>query len=355
MLIIGHRGACGYRPEHTLASYGLAVELGADYIEPDLVVTKDGVLVARHENEISQTTDVADHPEFAHLQTVKLVAGRPVSGWFTEDFTLAQLKTLRCRERIPMIRPGSALFNDRYQIPTLAEVIDLAVRCGQSHGRRVGVYPELKHPSQLATAGFPVDELLVATLRAHHLDQPEAPVFVQCFETTVLRRLAEHLSVPLVQLLARCGAPYDLQLRGDSRTYADLATPEGLREVAAYASAIGVEKELIIPRTHTGELHRPTGIVDSAHAAGLLIHAYTFRSENTFLPHNLRRGADPTEFGNDGGEYDAFTRAGVDGIFTDHPEAARLATSADTWLAMPSRENRVLHNSTVSAARGSRR
>jgi glycerophosphoryl diester phosphodiesterase len=333
MLIIGHRGACGYRPEHTLASYGLAVELGADYIEPDLVVTKDGVLVARHETEISHTTDVAGHPEFAHLQTVKLVAGRPVSGWFTEDFTLAQLKTLRCRERIPLIRPASALFNHRYQVPTLDEVIHLAARYSRSHGRRIGIYPELKHPSQLAAAGFPVDELLIDTLRAHDLDRPDAPVFVQSFETAVLRRLAERVSAPLVQLLASHGAPHDLQVRGDARTYADLATSQGLREISFYATAIGADKELIIPRTRTGELARPTRLVDQAHTAGLRVHAYTFRSENTFLPHNLRGSADPTEFGDDRAEYDAFTRAAVDGVFTDHPEAARLALSARIRLA----------------------
>jgi glycerophosphoryl diester phosphodiesterase len=340
MLIIGHRGACGYRPEHTLASYGLAVELGADYIEPDLVVTKDGVLVARHENEISHTTDVAHHPEFAHLQTVKLISGRPVSGWFTEDFTLAQLKTLRCRERIPLIRPASALFNDRNQIPTLDEVIHLAARYSQSHRRRIGIYPELKYPSQLAAAGFPVDKLLVDTLRAHGLDRPDAPVFVQSFETGVVRRLAERLSVPLVQLLASHGGPCDLQLRGDARTYADLATLQGLREISSYATAIGADKELIIPRTRTGELGQPTRLVDQAHTAGLLVHAYTFRSENTFLPGTLRRGTNPTEFGEDGAEYDAFTGAGVDGFFTDHPEAARLANPtrlpmASTSLAMP--------------------
>jgi len=314
MLVIGHRGACGYRPEHTLSSYALAAELGADFIEPDLVVTKDGVLVARHENEISATTDVAEHPELARLWTTKVVRGERVEGWFAEDLTLAQLKTLRSRERIPALRPASALFDGQFAIPTFDEVIDGAHRYGRVLGRPIGVYPELKRPAYFASIGLDVGEILAATLRAHGLDRPEAPVFVQCFDARVLRRLAGELYVPLVQLVASVGSPYDQSL----------LTPAALRDISTYADAIGPEKTLVIPRTEQGRLGEATPLVADAHDAGLAVHAWTFRSENAFLPDDLRRGSDPTETGDDRAELEAFVAAGVDGVFADQPDVARM-------------------------------
>ncbi|HEV3495709.1 MAG TPA: glycerophosphodiester phosphodiesterase family protein, partial [Actinomycetes bacterium] len=214
-LVIGHRGASGYRPEHTLASYRLAIGMGADFIEPDLVSTKDHVLVARHENEISATTDVADHPEFADRRTTKTIDGVPLTGWFTEDFTLAELRTLRAKERIPDLRPDNTAFDGLYQVPTFQEVIDLAKRAG------VGIYPETKHPSYFCSVGLPLEEPLVRALRGHGLDRPNAQVYVQSFEVANLRRLDTMLRVPLVQLVARTGTPYDLRAVGDPRTYAD--------------------------------------------------------------------------------------------------------------------------------------
>lgn len=333
MLVIGHRGACGYRPEHTLASYGLAVELGADYVEPDLVATRDGVLVARHEHEISATTDVAEHRELAHLRTTKTVAGQAVSGWFTEDLTYAELRTLRCRERLPALRPASALFDDRFRVPTLDEVLDLAVRAGARRGRPVGVYPELKHPSYFRSRGLPVEDLLIEGLRRFGLDDAEAPVFVQSFEPGALRRLSFRTRVPLVQLVPVGGAPHDAASTGDHRTYAELTRPDGLRDLAGVVTAVGVDKRLVLPRTEDGRLGERTALVDDAHAAGLLVHAWTFRSENTFLPTPMRDGDDPGGLGRDTAEYAAFAAAGVDGVFTDHPDAARLAVDLVPSLA----------------------
>src|SRR4051812_9580278 len=225
-LVIGHRGAAGYRPEHTLASYRLAIELGADYIEPDLVSTRDGVLVARHENQIGATTDVAERPEFARRRVTKAVDGREVTGWFTEDFTLAELKTLRAVERLPGVRPANTWYDGHFQIPTFDEVLELAEQGGRRRGVTIGVYPETKHPSHFAALGLGLEEPLVAALRRHHLDRPNAPVLVQSFETGNLRALASVLSVPLVQLVAAHGSPVD-----DDRSYADLLTPAGLADV----------------------------------------------------------------------------------------------------------------------------
>ena len=219
-LVIGHRGASAYRPEHTLASYQLAIDMGADYIEPDLVSTKDGVLVARHENEINGTTDVAAHPEFASRRTTKTIDGASITGWFTEDFTLAELKTLRAKERIPEFRPFNAVFDGLYQVPTLQEVIDLAKR------EKVGIYPETKHPTYFDSIKLSLEEPLVRTLRQNGLDRRDADVFVQSFEVSNLQELSRQLRVPLVQLTSATGRPYDFTAKGDPRTYADLTTAE---------------------------------------------------------------------------------------------------------------------------------
>jgi glycerophosphoryl diester phosphodiesterase len=235
-IVIGHRGASGYRPEHTLASYTLAIEMGADFIEPDLVSTRDHVLVTRHENEISGTTDVADHPEFAARRTTKTIDGNPVTGWFTEDFTLAELRTLRARERLPEIRPLNTAFDGLYQVPTFDEVIQLAKR------HRVGIYPETKHPTYFDSIGLSLEEPLVRALNANGYRGRDAKVFIQSFEVANLKALRRMTRVPLVQLVDATGKPYDFVVAGDPRTYADLVTPAGLEEVAGYARGLGAKR-----------------------------------------------------------------------------------------------------------------
>jgi glycerophosphoryl diester phosphodiesterase len=327
-LVIGHRGASGYRPEHTLASYALAARMGADYIEPDLVITSDGVLVARHEPEISGTTDVAQHPEFADRKTTKTIDGEPVTGWFVEDFTLAELKTLRAIERIPELRQENTIYNGRFEVPTFDEVLELRERLSKELGREIGVYPETKHPSYFTSIGQPLGPPLVDALTEAGLNRPNAPVFVQSFETTNLQKLNDELRVPLVQLISGSGAPADLQAAGDPRTYADLATPAGLAEIATYADGIGPAKGLVIPRTDDGSLGEPTSLVADAHAVDLVVHPYTFRNENAFLPDDLHRGDSPDDYGKIFAEYEAFFEAGVDGVFSDNPDTAVAARAA---------------------------
>jgi glycerophosphoryl diester phosphodiesterase len=325
-LVIGHRGASGYRPEHTLAAYELAARQGADYIEPDLVVTKDGVLVARHEPEISTTTDVADHPEFAARKTTKPLDGVPTTGWFTEDFTLAELKTLRAKERIPALRPQNTAFDGRFEIPTFQEVIDLRKRLSRELRREIGIYPETKHPTYFRDRGLPLEERLVWALRRNGLDRKQAPVLVQSFEVGNLRALDHVLRVPLVQLYgAKTARPYDFVVSGDQRTYADLATPAGLASVARYAAGAGPSKDYIVPRDATGRSLPPTTFVCDAHDAGLVVHPYTFRAENTFLPLELRSSADPAQYGDFAAEVRQFFDLGVDGLFTDNPDRAVAA------------------------------
>ena len=331
-VVIGHRGASGYRPEHTLAAYRLAIRLGADYIEPDLVSTKDGVLIARHENDISTTTDVADHPEFADRRTTKVIDGRSVTGWFTEDFTLAEIKTLRAVERLPLVRPDNTRFDGRYQVPTFAEVLRLAREESKATGRRIGVYPETKHPSYFDSLGLSLEEPLLRDLRRYHLDRRSAKVFVQSFETANLRELNGRTRVPLVQLLDSSGAPYDLRAAGDPRTYADLATPEGLAWIAEYADGIGAHKNLVLPPDPaTGATGEPSDLVPDAHREGLLVHIWTLRAENQFMATNFRRGTDPAAAGDLYAETLAFLDAGVDGMFSDHPDVTDEAR--DDWLA----------------------
>ncbi len=323
-LVIGHRGASGYRPEHTLAAYELAARMGADFVEPDLVATADGVLVARHEPEIGGTTDVASRPEFADRRTTKVVDGVEHTGWFTEDLTLAELRTLRATERIPTIRQGNTIYDGRFGIPTLAEILALCEQLTDVLGREVGVYTEAKHPTRFAAIGLPVEPLLVATLDAAGWNSLDAPLFVQSFEVTHLRTLRPALRVRLTQLVEAGGAPADLVAAGDPRTSADLLTPAGLAGIAAYADGLGPAKDLVIPRGAAG-LGAPTPLVADAHAAGLLVHPWTFRNENCFLPADLRRGENPADYGDVFGEYAAFLAAGVDGLFTDNPDTAVTA------------------------------
>jgi glycerophosphoryl diester phosphodiesterase len=321
-VIVGHRGASGYRPEHTLASYELAARMGADYIEPDLVTTKDHVLVARHEPEIGGTTDVAARPEFAARKKTKLLDGVAVTGWFTEDFTLAELKTLRAKERIPAIRQHNTVFDGHYQIPTFQEVIDLSRRLSRELGRPIGIYPETKHPTYFQQQGLALEPELVKTLNRNGLNHPDAKVFVQSFEVSNLKALHNQLRVPLVQLTSSSGAPYDFVVSGDKRTYADIVSAAGLREVATYAQGLGPSKDQVIPLDATGKLGQPTALIANAHRAGLVVHPYTFRVENNFLPAEYDSSAVASDSGNLFGEIAAYRKAGIDGLFTDNTDIA---------------------------------
>ncbi len=331
-LVIGHRGAAGYRPEHTLASYRTAIRMGADYIEPDLVSTRDGVLVARHENEIGGTTDVADHPEFADRRTTKSIDGVTTTGWFTEDFTLAELRTLRAVERLPGVRPDNTDYDGRFQVPTFDEVLDLVVRHHRRTHQRVGVYVETKHPTYFAGQGLPLERRMLAALRRHGLEHPGARVFVQSFETGNLQALDAMTDLPLIQLVNSSGAPYDLRAKGDTRTYQDLITPAGLRGIARYADGIGPEKGLVLPRDGRNRTGEPSELVGDAHQEGLLVHVFTLRRENQFMAANFRNGTDPDAVGDLAAEARAFFDAGVDGVFTDNPDIVVRARRA--WLPM---------------------
>ncbi len=324
-IVIGHRGAPGYRPEHTLASYKLAIQLGADFVEPDLVSTKDGILVARHENEISGTTDVSEHPEFADLRTTKVIDGVSVTGWFTEDFTLAQLKTLRAVERLPDVRPDNTRYDGRFAVPTFDEVLALVKQQSIDKGRRIGVYPETKHPTYFRSIGLKLGPRMLRDLREAGLASATRRVFIQSFETDNLRRLDTLTELPLIQLLDSKGAPYDLKASGDPRTYADLATAAGLREIATYADGIGPSKDLVIPRDAQGYLLDPTAVVSRAHRVGLLVHLFTFRDENQFLPADFRVGSDPNAKGDAFSEYETFFDLGIDGVFSDYTDTAIAA------------------------------
>ena len=346
-IIIGHRGASGYVPEHTLASYFLAIQQGADFVEPDLVSTRDGVLVARHENEIGGTTDVESHPEFADRRTTKLIDGVSIEGWFTEDFTLAELKMLRARERIPQLRPANARFDGQFEIPTLDEILDLVhgadmVRAHSARARhepapqRIGVYPETKHPSYFSGIGLGLEEPLLDALGRHGAGDRQAPIFIQSFESGNLKALRTMTDIPLVQLVAANGAPFDWVAAGDPRNYAGMVTRRGLAQVASYADAVGVEKTLVIPRTAQDTLGSPTGLVDDAHAEGLLVHAWTFRAENHFLPAPLRSGANPADLGDLARELRAYLKAGLDGIFVDQPLLGARARDALLTAIEPS-------------------
>jgi glycerophosphoryl diester phosphodiesterase len=333
-LVIGHRGACGYRPEHTIESYRLAIRLGADYVEPDLVATRDGVLVARHENEISGTTDVSAHPEFADRRTTKIIDGMVVTGWFTEDFTLRELRTIRATERIPAIRPQNTIFDGRYEIPTFQEIIDLVVTEERRLGRPIGIYPETKHPSYFASIGLPLEEPLVKTLYRNELGESTSAALIQSFEVGNLVKLHGMTDVRLIQLLDSVGSPFDSPL-----SYADLAKPDGLSSIASYAWGIGADKDLLVPRVSSGELREPATVTHDAHRAGLAVHAWTFRAENHFLPTDFQIGDIPEARGDGISEYELFLRLGVDGIFTDHPDTAVAAVNA-VWRSR--RPDRVL-------------
>ncbi|MFE3514502.1 glycerophosphodiester phosphodiesterase [Streptomyces sp. NPDC059166] len=326
--VIGHRGASGYRPEHTLGSYQLALDMGAHIVEQDLVPTKDGHLVCRHENDITGTTDVAEHPEFAGRRTTKKVDGVSLTGWFTEDFTLAELKTLRAKERIPANRQENTLYDGRWQIPTFEEVLRWADTEGRRRGRPVWLYVETKHPSYFRGLGLGLEEPLARLLRRYGRHRADSPLILQSFEPGSVRRLAKLVSTPRVVLLSGPKErPWDFVESGDPRTVADLVKPEGLKWIASFAQGIGPTLDLVIPKDAAGRLTTPTSLVRDAHALGLVLHPYTLRNENTFLPADFRRGTDPNAYGDVFGAARAYFEAGIDGIFSDNPDTALLAAA----------------------------
>ncbi|MGW8672117.1 glycerophosphodiester phosphodiesterase [Streptomyces niveus] len=326
--IVGHRGASGYRPEHTLGSYQLALDMGAHVIEQDLVPTKDGHLVCRHENDITGTTDVADHPEFAGRKTTKSVDGVSLTGWFTEDFTLAELKKLRAKERIPQSRPHSTLYNGRWKIPTFEEVLRWADEEGRRRGEPVWLYVETKHPTYFRGLGLGLEERLAKLLRRYGRDRRDSPLFLQSFEPTSMQRMAELVSTPRVVLFDAANTqPWDFKQSGDPRFVADLIKPEGLKWIASFAQGIGPWVDLIIPKDATGKLGKPTTLVRDAHAKGLILHPYTMRNENSFLPADFRIGTDPNAYGDAFGAFKTYFEQGIDGIFTDNPDTGLLAAA----------------------------
>ncbi|KQW78856.1 glycerophosphodiester phosphodiesterase family protein [Brevundimonas sp. Root1279] len=308
MLIIAHRGACGERPEHTRAAYELAIDQGADVIEPDLVMSRDGALIVRHDVEIGQTTDVADRAAFRERRTTRPVDGLPLTGWFAEDFTLAELQTLRARERMPLLRPANTAWDGREPILTFEEVIEIARRGSARTGRTVAVAPELKHPTHLRAAGLDLEATFVAALERHGLTGADAPVIVQCFEPGTLQRLRARVATPLLQLIAAVGAPADRT----GEPFAALTTPKGLARVATYADWIGVDLALIEP-----EPDLPSSLIADAHAAGLKVAGWTFRAENLVLPELDRLGDDPLAHGRHPERLARFATYGLDAAFTD--------------------------------------
>lgn len=330
-IVIAHRGASGYRPEHTLEAYDLGIEQGADFVEPDLVITKDGVLICRHENEISGTTNVAEVQKFADRKTTKVIDGQSTSGWFTEDFTLAELKELRCRERLPQLRKANVAFNDQFQIPTLQEVIELVRKRSKQLGRTIGIYPETKHPSYFRSIGLSLETRLVQKLNAFGWVNEQAPVFIQSFETQNLRQLKSLTQVRLVQLIDSEHGPFDSELAAQ-RTgspkllYSEMIGEVGLKAIRSYAHGIGVAKSLIVPRDQQRHRLPATDLIAQAHKHGLVVHAWTFRNEAMFLP--VDQTGDPTS------ELKQFFDLGIDGVFADFPDTAIAARSATADRAL---------------------
>ncbi|MEP6899353.1 MAG: glycerophosphodiester phosphodiesterase [Rhodanobacter sp.] len=329
-LVIAHRGASAVWPEHTLEAYAQAIADGADFVEPDLVMSRDGVLVARHENQIGDTTDVGAHPEFAGRRTSRQVDGQTVDGWFCEDFSLAELKTLRARERLPALR--GTTHDGRFGIPTLDEIIELVANASAACGRSVGIIPEIKHGSYFAARGLPMEERLLTALAAHAYTR-HAPVEIQSFEIANLRYLRERIGTahPNIRLLQLLGdgteQPWDVATAGGRLDYGQMMKPAGLRSIAGYADAIGPHNRAIIPLDAAGRLGAPTALVRDAHAAGLEVHPYTFRPENDFLPRSLWLGDDPATVNEAGSiaEIRAYLDAGIDAFFTDAPAIGRRA------------------------------
>lgn len=333
-VVFGHRGAAGYRPEHTAMGYRLGAQLGADYLEPDLVPTKDGQLVDRHEPEISQTTDVASHPEFADRRRTVTIDGVKTTGWFTFDFTLKELRTLRAVERIPDIRQHNTIYNGIDRIPTLQEDIDQVKALGEQYHRTIGIVPEIKHSTFFRSIGLPMEDRVLALLRKNGLNRthPAIPTIIQSFEVSNLVYLHKHSPIPLVLLTTPTGAPADLVAKHDPRTYADLTSPAGLRQVAKYATWLGPDKAQIEPLdATTGRMKAPTSLIADAHRVGLKVVPYTFRNENSFLPADFDSDSNPADYGDALAEDTLFYSLGIDGIFTDNADTAVQARSQ--WIA----------------------
>ncbi|HEV7625144.1 MAG TPA: glycerophosphodiester phosphodiesterase [Streptomyces sp.] len=326
--VVAHRGASGYRPEHTFGSYQLALDMGADVIEQDLVPTKDGHLVCRHENDITATTNVSEHPEFAGRKTTKTVDGAPLTGWFTEDFTLAELRTLRAKERIPQTRQRNTLYDGRWEVPLFEDVLKWAQKQGKQRGRPVWLHIETKHPTYFRKLGLELEPRLAKLLRAYGRDRSDSPNFVQSFEPSSIQRLNKLVDCPGVCLLDAAGTrPWDFVEAGDPRTVADLVKPEGLKWMARFAKGIGPVVDLVIPKNPDGSLGEPTTLVRDAHAQDLILHPYTMRNENTFLPLEFKRGTDPNAYGDAFGAFRAYFATGIDGIFTDNADTGLLAAA----------------------------
>lgn len=331
-IIIAHRGASGYRPEHTLASYELAIAQNCDFIEPDLVLTKDGHLICRHENNISETTNISFHPEFASRKTTKIVDGESMNGWFTEDFTLAEIKTLRTKERLPQLRHDNTIYDNQFEIPTFEEVLQLREKKSKELGREIGVYPETKHPSYFAKHNLYYDDALLAHLDKYGLNSNDAPVFIQSFETQNLKKLSKKTKVKLIQLMQEDGGPWDSQEKWVV-TYKSMTSKEGLKEIAKYAYGIGPQKTMILPRDAYNKSTLPTNLVKDAHESGLKLHPWTFRAENYFLPYEYQIGdKNDAKFmalhGDLTSEIKLFIELGVDGVFCDFPDIAFNAINA---------------------------
>ncbi|MEU5157124.1 glycerophosphodiester phosphodiesterase family protein [Glycomyces sp. NPDC021274] len=304
-VVIAHRGASGYLPEHTLEAYALAVDMGADVIEPDLVLTKDGELLARHEPVLDETTDVAAHPEFADRKTTKLIDGKAVTGFFADDFTLAELKTLRAEERLPDLRPDSAEHDGEFALVTYDEVLDYV----DTLDRKVITYPEMKHPSYYEDKGMSIEDALADLLEERKLDRKRSPVWIQSFEYESLLNIAERVD-------NRIGLNIDGQGTIPNST---------LNEYARTLDTISLNKNRIFPRAADGSISEPTDIVQRAHRRGLDVHVWTFRAENAFLPTNLREGSDPAAWGDIEAELELFYDLGVDAVFSDFPDLAVAA------------------------------
>ena len=331
-IVVGHRGASGYRPEHTLAAYTLAARMGADFIEPDLVITKDGVLVCRHEPEIGGTTDVAERPEFASRKTTKSLDGVPITGWFAEDFTLAELRTLRAVERLPELRQENTAYDGLWQIPTFEEVLKLREKLSRELGRVIGVYPETKHPTYFREMGNPLEEKLVRLIRRFRLDSPKAPIFIQSFELHNLIDLRTEMRVkaPLVFLATVKGTPY-----GDTRSYDQLLSRSGMKEWAKYIDGVGPDTKRVIAWNSDGTLGKPTSLVADAHANGLTVCPWTVRAENTFLPADYRIGTNPADYGRVLDFFAQLWKTGIDGIFTDNPDLGVLSRELTLGIEAP--------------------
>ena len=329
-LLIAHRGASGHRPEHTLAAYELAIEQGADFLEVDVVATRDGVLVARHENELAETTDVGTRPEFTYRKTSKLIDGERRSGWFVEDFTLEEVKRLRAIERMPMMRPQNQAFDGLFAVPTLQEIIELVRRQTRANGQVIGLYLETKHPTYFRAIRLPMEEALAAVLARNHYFTAADPVFLESFEPSSLRTLKALTRLRLVQLVGAPGErPYDFVAQGDTRTTQDMLSSTGLAEIAAYASGLGLTKAWFHLSDEAGRT-KASALIRETHRRGLQMHVWTFRNENHFLPDDLRAGSPdheefPRQWGDALMEYQRYFRLGVDGVFTDFPATARHA------------------------------